>query len=357
MRSAVNLEFPEILFDTGGSAYRKLAEFLKRYEGWMLVIDDHTNSDCLPLFTEKFGERPKRTHIIHSGDHNKTLERCSSIWTKLTEIKAGRNFALISLGGGMVSDITGFAAACYKRGIDYINIPTSLLAMVDAAHGGKTGVNYKNLKNQVGVFHMPALVLMDLDYLQFLSPADLNSGCAEILKHAILADESEWRKLKDREEIEKSDDLKDVLRRSVEIKYEFVRKDPVERGERKVLNFGHTIGHSFESYSHEKLPVGISHGEAVAAGMIVESAISADLGLLPEDVYEEIAASLKARFKLFQIDESDLNEVMSYVRHDKKNIDGKFNFTLIKGIGKPVIDQIVEPNTIMAGLRKYMALF
>ncbi|MEQ8324193.1 MAG: 3-dehydroquinate synthase [Vicingaceae bacterium] len=356
MRATFNLDLSEILYDSKGETYKRLAEFLDSYDGWMLILDEHTNRHCLPVFIKKFGDKPKRSHILHSGDQNKTLDRCSSIWTKLTEIKANRNFALVNLGGGLVTDIAGFAAACYMRGIDYVNIPTSLLGMIDAAHGGKTGINYKGLKNQIGAFHMPSMVLMDVDYLSLLSESEMKSGYAEIMKHALIADPELWEKLKIYKNILEIKEWRAIVKRSVQIKFDIVKEDPLELGERKLLNFGHTIGHAFESYSHELDSIGLSHGEAVAAGMIVESAISADLGLLAQGTFEEIARAILDIYPKFKYDESDFSSLFTYISHDKKNTEGILNFTLLKSIGQGIYDQEVEAEVIRKGLKKYMEL-
>jgi 3-dehydroquinate synthase len=348
--------FPELAYVSKDQDYSKFVEYVEKYDGWILIVDENTNKHCSPLFVRKLGSRPPYAHILQSGEKNKTLDRCSSIWTKLTEIRAGRNFLLVNLGGGLVSDVGGFAASCHKRGIDYINIPTSLLAMVDAAHGGKTGINYKGLKNVIGSVHMPKLILIDYDYLATLKGEELISGYAEVLKHALIADKGLWQKLKT---LNKPDEIKDwseILSKSIEIKNSIVKKDPFEHDVRRLLNFGHSIGHALETHSHGNDQMNLSHGMSVAAGIIIESYISVQHGLLSLKECDEIEKLILSIYGKVPMEEEMFSALIEIISHDKKNKSIDLNFTLLKAIGKAQIDCKVEISEIKNALTKYSEL-
>ncbi|HAW52039.1 MAG TPA: 3-dehydroquinate synthase [Flavobacteriales bacterium] len=353
MVTSTNPVFPELAYVTDELKYSKFEEYVKNYDGWILIVDENTNRHCAPLFVKKLGSRPPYLHILHSGEKNKTLDRCSSIWTKLTEIRAGRNFLLVNLGGGLVSDVGGFAASCHKRGIDYINIPTSLLAMVDAAHGGKTGINYKGLKNVIGSVHMPKLILIDKDYLSTLSREELISGYAEVLKHALVADKDLWKKLKSLKHPEEVKDWSDILSRYIEIKNTIVKKDPFEHDIRRLLNFGHSIGHALETHSHSSDQMNISHGMGVAAGIVIETYISLERGMISQAECDEIQEVICSIYGKVPIDESMFSSILEIISHDKKNKSIDLNFTLLKAIGEAEIDCKVEISEINNALRKY----
>lgn len=356
MVTAIKPVFPELAYVSEGQDYSRFMEYVKKYDDWILIVDENTNRHCVPVFVKKLGSRPHYSHILHSGEKNKTLDRCSSIWTKLTEIRAGRNFLLVNLGGGLVSDVGGFAASCHKRGIDYINIPTSLLAMVDAAHGGKTGINYKGLKNVIGSVHMPKLVLIDKDYLKTLKSDELVSGFAEVLKHALIADKSLWEKLKTIKHPEEIKDWSEILSKSIAIKNSIVKKDPFEQNIRRLLNFGHSIGHALETYSHGSDQVSLSHGMGVAAGILVESFISLDRRMLSQAECDEIQKVILSIYGTVPFDESKFYSLLEIISHDKKNSSIDLNFTLLREIGKAEIDCKIEISEIKDALNKYSEL-
>ena len=356
MTHSIKPKFPEVVFASKDLVYPKLEKIFEKYDDWIIILDENTNKHCLPIFVRKLGNRPPYTHILQSGDKNKTLDRCSSIWTKLTEIRAGRNFLIVNLGGGLVSDIGGFAASCYKRGIDYINVPTTLLAMVDAAHGGKTGVNYKGFKNVIGSIYMPELVLIDQEYLSILDKHELISGYAEVLKHSLIADKDLWLKLKS---IKKPDEIEnwfEILEKSIEIKNNIAQKDLFDNNVRRLLNFGHSIAHALETYSHENDMTELGHGTCVAAGMIIENYISVEKGMLSLDECLEIQEVIISIFGKVDIDETMFSAIYEIIAHDKKRKGDDLNFTLLNEIGKAEFNCKAEFSEVEKALSKYSKL-
>ena len=300
------------------SSYSKIA----------ILVDENTKRDCLYKLP-----KIENSLIIEipSGEENKNISTCNFIWEKLTEHQFDRNSLLINLGGGVIGDIGGFCASTYKRGIDFIQIPTTLLAMVDSSVGGKLGVDFKDLKNQIGVFNNPKSVLIDPEFLQTLPENELKSGFAEVVKHALIADKDLWSKITSTPFANL--DWQEIIAISVQIKNKIVRKDPLEKGERKKLNFGHTYGHAIESYYLEK-GTPILHGESVFMGMILET----DLSSISEEEKQEIKNFILSNFSLpFTPKKSD---ILSNLVNDKKNKEGKINFSLLNKIGDGSIDHL-----------------
>ena len=260
---------------------------------------------------------------------------------------------MINIGGGMITDLGGFVAATYKRGIDFVNIPTSLLAMVDASVGGKNGVNLESLKNMVGTFTQPQMVIVDVDYLASLPGNQMRSGLAEMFKHGLIADLSYWNKLKDLSELT-TNDLELLIYHSVSVKNEIVKQDPEEKNVRKLLNFGHTLGHVIESYSLKSSNINpLLHGEAVAIGMILEAYISYKKGLLTKSSYLEIKETLNLMYQSIVFNENDIELCTSLLIHDKKNENGTIMFTLLQEIGQGIINQSVESELIKEAFNDY----
>ncbi len=254
------------------TAYEEINSFLlnNNPSAIFIIVDSNTQEYCLPRMLPQLITNSQVEIIeMEDGEENKNIDTCTGIWDALSELGADRKCLIINLGGGVVTDLGGFIASTYKRGVKYINIPTTLLAMVDASVGGKTGVDLGYLKNQIGVISQPEMVLIDSTYLETLSPAEMRSGLAEILKHGLIADQLYWQKATKLENLT-SEDLDDLIKRSVEIKTRVVTEDPREENIRKTLNFGHTFGHAIESYflSHPTKSK-ILHGEAVAGGMVI----------------------------------------------------------------------------------------
>lgn len=331
-------------------------EFLKKVKTRkiFILVDSNTREYCLPVLIKKSGISSEDLNIIEiaAGEQYKTLGACRYIWQTLIELGADRNSVLINLGGGVITDMGGFAASCFKRGINYINIPTTLMAQIDAAIGGKTGVNLDLLKNQIGVFKHPEMILIDTDFLKTLSKQHIVSGFAEILKYGLISDKKLWEVASkiNTSDVNKWDDL---IITCIKNKMDVVDKDPEEKNLRKVLNFGHTIGHAIETFIHREKKT-ITHGEAVAVGLIVESIISSKLLGLDKNIIQEIFNVINGNFLLPQFTENDISELVNLMMHDKKNIDNKINFTLIEDIGKARIDQFCETSVIKDSGRDYL---
>ena len=325
-----------------------------KYSNLFIIVDSNTNEFCLPHFLP-FLETDLTIEIIEfeAGEINKSIETCVQVWNVLTELGADRKTLIINLGGGVVTDLGGFVASTFKRGVDFIHIPTTLLSMVDASVGGKNGVDLGNLKNQIGVINVPTMVLIDTQYLETVPQNEMRSGLAEMLKHGLIYDKEYWEQFLDLKALDFAD-FDQLIYRSVEIKNEIVTQDPTEKNIRKALNFGHTLGHAIESYfleNEEKTT--LLHGEAIAAGMILESYISLTKELINENEYSEIKSSLKSIYEDIVFDENDIEPILDLLIHDKKNEYGNIQFALIEGIGKIKINQSVENELILNAFADY----
>lgn len=340
----------------GNPGYEALNQFLHegQFTTLFVLADSNTNEHCLPYFLSLV-ETELAIEIIEfdAGEEVKNIESCIEIWNVLTELGADRKSLVLNVGGGVVTDMGGFAAATFKRGIPFINIPTSLLAMVDASIGGKTGVDLGPLKNQVGVIAAPEMVLIDTVFLDTLPQREMLSGLAEMLKHGLIADKSYWEKFLDLKNLD-SADLGGLIYESIVIKNQIVMEDPDERGARKALNFGHTLGHAIESLFLENPDRGIVlHGEAVAAGMLMESHLSMSMRLLSAEEYFQIRYVIKELYEDIPLDGNDLEKLVAFMAHDKKSELGTPRFTLLKGIGHYEINQIVDNERIANAVRSY----
>ncbi|MGL2994679.1 3-dehydroquinate synthase [Flavobacterium sp. TSSA_36] len=338
------------------NAYLNLNLFLKenKYSNLFIIVDSHTTDSCLPKFLPNL-ETELTIEIIEfeAGEINKNIETCIEIWNVLTELGADRKTLVINLGGGVVTDLGGFVASTFKRGVDFIHIPTTLLSMVDASVGGKNGVDLGNLKNQIGVINVPKMVLIDTAYLETLSQTEMRSGLAEMLKHGLIFDKEYWAKFLNLASIDFSE-FDTLIHRSVAIKNEIVKQDPTEKGIRKALNFGHTLGHAIESYFLENPnKITLLHGEAIAIGMILEAFISMKKNLLTTPEYQEIKNTLKAIYDAVLFEDSDIEPILQLLIHDKKNEYGTIQFALIDGIGSIKINQIVENELILEAFDDY----
>lgn len=337
-------------------AYDSLNNFIEgnKYSIIFILTDTNTNEYCLSRFLP-FLATDKTIEIIEieAGEAEKNISTCVEIWTILTELGGDRKSLLINVGGGVITDIGGFVASTFKRGIDFIHIPTSLLAMVDASVGGKNGVDLGNLKNQIGVINVPKLVLIDTEYLATMPQNEMRSGLAEMLKHGLIFDADYWEQFKELNAIDFAD-FDALIYRSIEIKNEIVMQDPTENGIRKALNFGHTLGHAIESYFLEnENKKTLLHGEAIAAGMILESYISWQKKLLSAAEYLEIKNTINAVFETIVFDGKDMQPILDLLIHDKKNEYGKVQFALLDGIGKIKINQEVENELIIKSFADY----
>lgn len=336
--------------------YELLSNFIDKnnYSKIFILVDTHSNEYCLPLFLP-FLATGKNIEIIEieAGESEKNIATCVQIWSALTELGGDRKSILINVGGGVITDIGGFVASTFKRGIDFIHIPTTLLSMVDASVGGKNGVDLDNLKNQIGVINVPKMVIIDPQYLQTLPQTEMRSGLAEMLKHGLIFDKSYWEQFLDLKAIDFAD-FDTLIHRSVAIKNEIVMHDPTENGIRKALNFGHTLGHAIESYFLEnENKKTLLHGEAIAVGMILESHISLQKNLLSLIEYQEIKQSINSIYEIINFDENDKQPILDLLIHDKKNEYGNIQFALLDGIGKTTINQNADNEMIDKAFEDY----
>lgn len=295
--------------------------------------------------------------VCKSGDTNKDIDALKHVWRELADNGANRQSLLINIGGGVVSDLGGFAAATFKRGIRYVNVPTTLLSAVDAAVGGKTGINFMGLKNEIGAFHSPQKVIISNCFFNTLNDEELLSGYAEMLKHALLKSDEVLTKLLGYDILQNNDKatLLEMMSESVKIKKEITDKDPEEKGIRKALNLGHTAGHAFESLAMKRrMPV--SHGTAVAHGLVVELILSHIKHGFKIGTLQSVVGFVKANYASLGITCNDYPKLLDLMHHDKKNNDNEINFTLLSAPGKIIIDNKIDETTIKEALDIYQDL-
>jgi len=317
-----------------------------------VVVDEHTKAHCYPLIQSLL---PAHTLIeIQSGESKKTLDTASLIWEKLTEAAFDRHGLVINLGGGVIGDMGGFCAATYKRGLNFIQIPTTLLSQVDASVGGKLGIDFHGLKNHIGVFRVPDAVLIDALFLQTLPPRELRSGYAEVIKHCLIADARKWEVI--RQNNWQEQDWTDLITHSVAIKENVTTQDPTEKGLRKILNFGHTLGHAIETYFLEDPAKRLLHGEAIAAGMITEAFLSYQREWLTAQEFETITTYLLATYGKAEIPADTYTSIIELTAQDKKNRGKEIRFSLLKGLGSCVFDIPVSSEEMQQALAFYSSL-
>lgn len=323
----------------------KMNPFLEAASSIFILTDSNVAEHCLPSLLSRVEALGSADIIeVDAGEASKSIEICSHIWSHLLENNAGRDSLLINLGGGVITDLGGFVASTYKRGIPYIQVPTSLLAMVDAASGGKTGIDHGSVKNSVGTFSSPAAIFTDPTFLSTLPEKEWRSGFAEMLKHSLIADAAMWSKLsRIRQPDQKS--VAPFLKKNISIKEKIAASDWKDQGERHVLNFGHTIGHALESYALAT-EQSLSHGEAVAYGMMVETLLSVKHNRLkPESGSEILDALLRwYSYNAFSFPSYDL--LKGYLGNDKKNKSGKNRWVLLSEIGKADIHVSVTEKSV-----------
>ncbi|MEI6767291.1 MAG: 3-dehydroquinate synthase [Bacteroidota bacterium] len=325
----------------------------KDISGIFLLVDEYSEKNCLPAVLKNVPSVGDGYLLrVRSGEEYKTLDTCNDLWQSLSGSYADRSALLVNLGGGAICDMGGFTASTYQRGIRFVNIPTTLLAMVDAGIGGKVGVDLEHLKNQVGLFSLPEGVYFHHEFLNTLPKRDLYSGFAEMLKHGLIADESLWKVLKGM----KPEDVlgnPELVARAAKIKTAITETDLTEKGARKKLNFGHTIGHALESWSLKHLRKSMMHGEAVAAGMICESYISCKTAGLPLKQLKEITKVLTSLYTWNEL-EAEMVLLIEIMKHDKKNKQGVINFTLLKQIGEAVHDCSADETLITESIEYFL---
>ena len=329
-----------VYFDSKG--YETLAEMLKpsHYSKIFILVDENTSQYCLPHLLNNLATEIEVEIIeLEVGEIHKNIATCTEVWGALSDLGGDRKSILINLGGGVISDLGGFVACTFKRGIDFINIPTTLLSMVDASIGGKNGVDLGNLKNQIGIIREPKAVIVDTQFLSTLPQNEMRSGLAEMLKHGLIFDKKYWDKFKNLKNLQ-TEDLNQLIHQSIQIKNEIVCEDLTENGIRKSLNFGHTLGHAIESYFLENdSKTSLLHGEAIAVGMILESFISREKELLTKEEYQEIKYIINDIFERVEFSQIDIEKIIELLIFDKKNEFGKVQFALLDGIGKIKINQ------------------
>lgn len=343
-----------------GEIFNDLTSFLKDHDfsKHIVFLDENTHKYCYPVFQKKLENLGINFHpvIIQSGEEQKNLQTCEYLWDELTSLNTDRKSLVINLSGGVLSDMGGFVASAYKRGVAFINIPTTLLSMVDASVGGKLGVDFKGLKNHIGLFKNPLQVFIYPGFLKTLSNRELLSGFAEILKHGLIADNTYFNRVKDAGnplEIEQ-EQWKDFVSESVEIKNRIVEADPREANQRKILNFGHTAGHAIESWSFET-DEPLIHGEAIAIGMIIELYLSGVKLGLSEDTVSEVTDFIFEHFPYYsEIHNASTAQLINIMRQDKKNRHGNILFTLLEEPGKARYDIPVTEQDIIEGINYYL---
>ncbi|MDH6354396.1 3-dehydroquinate synthase [Dysgonomonas sp. PH5-45] len=310
------------------------------YDKIFVLTDQNTQKLCLPLIEGVEEIREAEQISIPADDDNKTLDTLTQIWQYLTQNNATRHSLMINLGGGMVSDIGGFAAACFKRGIRYVNIPTTLLGAVDAAIGGKTGVNFGGLKNEIGAFYPPKATLIEGNFYKTLEHKEILSGYAEMIKHGLVSDKKTWAKLLNFNIYDIDYPLlSDLILESVIVKEKIVEQDPLEENIRKTLNLGHTTGHAFESLAL-RMGQPVPHGYAVAWGLVCELYLSTKQCGFPKDKFLQTMYFIKENYGTFPFSCKEYDALFDLMKHDKKNKTAdKINFTLLQDIGIAQTDQ------------------
>ncbi len=341
--------------DLDASSFQDLMENNYATSRKIIIVDENTNEFCLEYLLTTFDFlRDAEVILIPEGESSKVLDLCAQIWETWTDYQIDRKDVVLNLGGGIVTDIGGFTASIYKRGIDFINIPTTLLAMVDASIGGKTGVDLGKYKNQLGLFADPKAVFIDPAFLQTLPVGEMYNGFAEMLKHGLIVNAKHWSDLSGLKEVEK-EISNELIYTSLSIKNGIVLEDPFEGGLRKKLNFGHTIGHALEGHFVTKDP--ISHGYAVALGILAESFISFKKNFITLSELNEIEKVLLSNYESIDLSNENLHEIYQLMLNDKKNEQQKILCVLLIGIGESVINQEISEQEILESLEYLNRLY
>lgn len=350
MKNIKSVYFNEFGFSFLGNLLQE-----KNYSKIFILVDENTNQFCLSLFLPELATETSIEVIeIEAGEEFKNIETCTQVWYALSELGGDRKSLLINLGGGVVTDLGGFVASTYMRGIDFVNIPTTLLAMVDASVGGKTGVDLGALKNQIGVINNPLGVIIDSRFLATLPAEQLRSGMAEMFKHGLIQSEQYWNKMLNLKDLT-LDDLDALIYESVLIKNNVVEQDPTEKSLRKTLNFGHTLGHAIESYCLQNTDrQTLLHGEAIAIGMVLAGFLSVEKLNFPKEKCFEIKEILSQYFEKQYFKEEEIEEIINLMKFDKKNSHGNINFVLLEDIAQPKLDCLIEKELIYRAFNYYM---
>jgi 3-dehydroquinate synthase len=314
-----------------------------------VVVDNHTYRFCYPDLKALL---PKHTLIrIKAGEEQKHLATCELIWDALTRANFDRHALVLNLGGGVIGDMGGFCAATYKRGISFVQAPTTLLSQVDASVGGKLGIDFRGFKNHIGVFQQPDTVLIDPAFLETLPERELLSGFAEVIKHCLIADANKWNDIRRRELSEQ--DWPTLVAHSIAVKQRIVEQDPTEKGIRKILNFGHTIGHAVETYFLTQPRKRLLHGEAIAIGMVAEAFIAFQKKMIDETLLTQIEEYLFAVYGKVKLTNEDIAPILSLTLQDKKNRGSQVLMALLDGPGSCAFDVPVTSADMRASLMFY----
>jgi len=348
----INCQKYPIVFKSPWSRVNEIIDE-RRYSKIFVLVDTNTSELCLPLLHKEVNAS-LYTITIAAGEDHKNINTCQQIWSSLLNNGADRHSCLINLGGGVIGDMGGFCASTYMRGIDFIQVPTTLLSQVDASVGSKLGIDFMNVKNIIGVFNHPQAVLIYPGFLNTLDYRELRSGYAEVIKHALIQDPQLWKDLQQIVDL-KEIDLSGIIYQNVAIKKEVVDKDPYENGLRKILNFGHTIGHAVETVFMKKSSP-LLHGEAIAIGMLCEAKIAELKAMISVDHFKNIEAYIKRIYTNLPDKLEDQDKILSLMRKDKKNRDGEILASLLKGIGSCDFNISLSEEDVKLGLNYYNSI-
>ena len=347
----ISLNDYEIIFD---DSLESVKDFMSaaNYSSVFVLVDENTKLHCLPVLDKVISSYT----VIEtkSGEANKNMATCEIIWQQLIENNADRKTLFVNLGGGVIGDMGGFAASCYKRGVDFINIPTTLLSQVDSSIGGKLGIDFKYGKNLIGLFRNPKAVFISPVFFNTLQQRQFINGWAEIFKHGLIQDQHQWQQYKEMDVLHT--DINDIVFHSLQIKKAVVEADPFEKGLRKILNFGHTIGHAIETYSLENEKDSLLHGEAIVIGMICKAYLSVKKSGLTESELEEIKTVLLKHFPKHDITSFDTDKLLSIMSIDKKNEGDTILAALLPEIGKCEYDMVLTKEDVKESLAFYASL-
>ncbi len=353
MNNPLLIETEPVSYIIGNDAIEKSATKFRDFNRIIVITDENVEKHCLPVFKQKLPSLVIDGVItIISGEENKSIHQLIYIWNELTRLNVGRDDLIVNLGGGVLTDIAGMAAATFKRGVQFINFPTTLLGMVDAAIGGKTGIDFGKFKNQVGLFINPTCVIIDPIFLKTLEKLHWQSGFAEVIKYGLIMDRELWQKLEGKNYNDVGD-WDTVIIKAAKDKIDIVRFDALEKGIRKNLNFGHTIGHALESY-YLKSGHPVTHGMAIAAGMICESWLSSKIFGMECIHMDCIVKMIDSNFDRFNFTKDEIPRIMQLMEQDKKVRNNKQNFSLLRKIGKAVHEVEVETDIIIKSLEFYI---
>jgi 3-dehydroquinate synthase len=348
MTPITSISYP-IFFE---NSLQELNRFISgsKYTKVFILVDSNTEIHCLPALQDALEGIEYDLIEVTPGEENKNIDFCIGVWRTLLDFGAERNSLLVNLGGGVITDMGGFAASTFKRGIDFVQVPTTLLSQVDASVGGKTGIDMDNVKNIIGTFTQPKAVFINTGFLKTLDEREIRSGYAEVIKHGLIYDRSLFETVKAAGPSGLTDQ---IIYRSVEIKNEVVKEDPFEKGLRKILNFGHTIGHAVESYSLSQGKTPLLHGEAIAIGFICEAYLSFKKNGLSKTGLEETVNAIKEVYPPYALKKESYPALLEIMKNDKKNNAGQISFSLISEIGKCGFDVFCTEEEIFESLEYY----